>query len=220
MSTSNIYQQLSEPFPPEMEKILTKSGVPLTYIPVSEVVNRLNKVLGADCWSFEITSCYRDNIDTDFVIAHVKLTWLVDGKVIVKDGIGGQKIKRNKRDEIVDLGDEFKGAVSDALKKAAQMLGVGLYLARSDEAMDIEEAMEASPAPQADPAIEEKWQRFVGIVKNFNEAQKTSLNNYWAEFSGGRPKPLLSTAKHEDLDALIVEAAKISMNGEYVSGDN
>jgi hypothetical protein len=57
---------------------------------------------------------------------------------VTKDGFGGQKIKRTKAGEIVDLGDEFKGAFSDALKKAAQQFGVALYLARSDEALSIE----------------------------------------------------------------------------------
>jgi hypothetical protein len=49
---------------------------------------------------------------------------------ITRDGVGGQTIKRKRDGGIVDLGDEYKGAVSDALKKAAQSFGVGLYLAR------------------------------------------------------------------------------------------
>lgn len=218
--SNEILKQLSEPFAPEMERTMSKGGTRLTYIPVSEVINRLNKVIGVDSWSFQVISCQRDAIDHDFVVAHVTLNATIDGKLISRDGIGGQKIKRTKKDEIVDLGDEFKGAVSDALKKAAQTLGIGLYLARSDDAMDIEEAMESSPAPQVDPDIEEKWNRFVGIVKGLTNEQKGALNDYWAKSSGGRPKPLLSTANHEDLDSLITEAAKISMNGEYVVGDN
>lgn len=218
--SNEILKQLSEPFAPEMERTMSKGGTRLTYIPVSEVINRLNKVIGVDSWSFQVISCQRDAIDHDFVVAHVTLNAIIDGKTISRDGIGGQKIKRTKKDEIVDLGDEFKGAVSDALKKAAQTLGIGLYLARSDDAMDIEEAMESSPAPQVDPGIEEKWNRFVGIVKGFNDEQKSALNGYWAKSSGGRPKPLLSTASHEDLDSLLTEAVKISMNGEYVVGDN
>ena len=44
----------------------------------------------------------------------------------------------------------MKGAVSDALKKAAQTLGVGLYLARSEDAMYAESYAEtAAPQPAA-----------------------------------------------------------------------
>ncbi len=220
--SSNIYQQLSEPFAPEMEKTLVKSGVPLTYIPISEVVNRLNKVLGVSRWDFTIISCQRDAIDSDFITAHVRLTWNPENakeddkwvEPVTKDGIGGQKIKRNKKGEIVDLGDEMKGAVSDALKKAAQMLGVGLYLARSDEAMDIEEAMESTQQAQSDPEVEQKWDNFVSIVKNLSASQKASLNDFWTTAGKGEPKPTKATATHESIDLLLAEAVRLSFESK------
>jgi hypothetical protein len=220
--SNNIYQQLSEPFAPEMEKILVKSGVSLTYIPISEVVNRLNKVLGVARWDFTIISCQRDAIDSDFITAHVRLTWNPENakeddkwvEPVTKDGIGGQKIKRNKKGEIVDLGDEMKGAVSDALKKAAQMLGVGLYLARSDEAMDIEEAMESTQQAQSDPEVEQKWDNFVSIVKNLSASQKASLNDFWVTAGKGEPKPTKATATHESIDLLLAEAVRLSFQSK------
>jgi hypothetical protein len=218
--SNEILKQLSEPFAPEMERTMSKGGTRLTYIPVSEVINRLNKVIGVDAWSFQVISCQRDMSDPDFIVAHVTLTATIDGKSISRDGIGGQKIKRTKKDEIVDLGDEFKGAVSDALKKAAQTLGIGLYLARSDDAMDIEEAMESSSAPQIDPQIEDKWSRFAGLAKGFSDEQKAILNDFWVKFSGGKPKPSLATVSNDEVEALVAEAVRISMNGDYVITDN
>ena len=222
--TGNIYQQLSEPFPPEMEKTLVKSGIPLTYIPISEVINRLNRVLGVDKWDFYVASCERDLHDPDFITARVRLCWNVDGRddAVYKEAIGGQKVKRNKKGEIVDLGDDFKGAVSDALKKAAQMLGVGLYLARSEEAMDVEDAMTSNgPAMQdeqpMDKDLSDKWDKFTSIVKKFNDEQKSELNDFWSEFAQGAPKPTKSTATHQSLDALIIEATRISFGGEYAT---
>lgn len=211
------YQQLSEPFPPEMEKTLSKSGTRLTYIPVSEVINRLNKVLGADRWSYEIISCLRDAIDPDYIVAHVRLTWHTVSteqcSAIIRDGYGGQKIKRTKQGDIVDLGDEMKGAVSDALKKAAQTLGIGLYLARSEEAMDIEEAMDAvqqPQQPQIDPEIEKMWDRFVGVVKTLSDDQKGQLNEFWVTAGEGRPKPTKATATTKDLETLIEKAVMLT----------
>lgn len=127
MRNAELQTALYAPFPKEVERQLDKGGVTLTYIPVSEVINRLNEVYGVDGWSYEIIKSERDTLDSDFIVAHVRLTI---GST-VKDGIGGQKIKRTRDGGILDLGDEHKGAVSDALKKAAQSLGVGLYLARS-----------------------------------------------------------------------------------------
>lgn len=212
--TNNIYQQFSEPFPPEMEKTLSKSGTRLTYIPVSEVINRLNKVVGVDMWSFHINACRRDEIDPDFVTAHVTLTVNIGETFVSRDGIGGQKIKRTKTGDIVDLGDEMKGAVSDALKKAAQTLGIGLYLARSDEAMDIEDAMES--APVTDPELDQKWDRFVSLVKNFDADKKTKLNEFWEKAGSGQPKPTKNTATHEALDLLIQQAVALSFDAKVV----
>jgi hypothetical protein len=223
MSSVNPYQQLSEPFAPEMERTMSKGGTRLVYIPVSEVINRLNKVLGVERWSFEIISCSRDAIDPDYVVAHVRLTWNPDDDhaYVQRDGFGGQKIKRTKSGDIVDLGDEMKGAVSDALKKAAQTLGVGLYLARSEEAMDIEDAMDAMPTqPEIDVEILAKWDKFTALVKDLTDTQKSELNSFWANFSGGKPKPTKATATHESLDALIAETVRLSFGGEYAEPAN
>jgi recombination DNA repair RAD52 pathway protein len=214
---SNIMQQLGEQFPKEVERQLKKGGTTLTYIPVSEVINRLNKVLGFDAWSYEIIKCERDALDPDFIVAHVRMTVYPDSDKfvsVVKDGFGGQKIKRTKNGDIVDLGDEFKGAVSDALKKAAQSLGVGLYLARSEEAMDIEEAMSITPQEQERL---DKWEQFAGLAKSLNNEQKTELNDFWENHAGGRPKPTKSNATDQDLDDLIAEIVRIQLGGTLVS---
>ena len=53
----------------------------------------------------------------------------------MRDGFGGQQIKHTRAGAILDLGHEYKGAVSDALKKGLQAFGVALYLA-SDESLE------------------------------------------------------------------------------------
>ena len=127
---SELSTALSAPFPKEVEKQLDKGGATLTYIPVSEVIVRLNDVFGPLGWSYTLVKCERDVLDPDFLVAHVSMT-VGD---VTRDGVGGQKIKRTRAGDILDLGDEYKGAVSDALKKAAQSFGVGLYLARGHSA--------------------------------------------------------------------------------------
>lgn len=223
--SNQIYQQLSEPFPPEMERSLSKSGTNLVYIPVSEVINRLNKVLGVDKWSFHVVSVQRDSADTDFVLAHVRISYLInDYTEIVRDGFGGQKIKRNKQGGIVDLGDEFKGAISDALKKAAQTLGVGLYLARSDDAMEVEQfidsEIESRQLVSVSDEVSSKWDSFVGLTKALSAEKKELLNSFWSKHSNGKPKPKKETVSEQDLDVLIAEATRLSFDGEYSTSDD
>jgi len=184
----SIFQELSEPFPKEVERQLRKGGTSLTYIPVSEVITRLNKVLGVDMWSYEIVSCARDAIDPDFIVAHVSLTATfvptndAPNITVVKHGIGGQKIKRTKSGDIVDLGDEMKGAVSDALKKAAQHLGVGLYLARTEDSLAVEEAIESADAPIS----VEHYEKLREVLNGLSEDAKVIMKAYWEEVSGGK----------------------------------
>jgi hypothetical protein len=97
------------------------------------VIQRLNDVLGVDAWSLKIVSVYRDATDPDFIVAQIMLTAEFEREVVTRDAVGGQRIKRTRDGGIIDLGDEMKGAVSDALKKAAQTLGVGLYLTKVDD---------------------------------------------------------------------------------------
>lgn len=219
---AKMQSDLSEQFPAEVERQLKKSGTYLTYIPVSEVINRLNKVLGFDGWSYEIMRCERDALDPDFIVAHVRLSLHPNADrftAVTKDGFGGQKIKRTKQGDIVDLGDEFKGAVSDALKKAAQAIGVGLYLARTEEAMEATDASTPTPAVQIDPQIEELWSSFMSLVGSFGADGKAQLNKFWSNYGNGRPKPTLATATREDLEALVGECVRISFNGETHDGE-
>ena len=210
---SDIYSQLTEHFPKEVERQLKKGGASLTYIPVSEVITRLNKVFGVTKWSFEIISCGRDSLDPEYIVAHVRITSYLDDSLgfIARDGFGGQKIKRTKAGEIVDLGDEMKGAVSDALKKAAQTFGVGLYLARTEEAM---EAVEAVPEPVISPVIEELWTNFVSLSKSLSPEHKARLNTFWEKYANGRPKPTKATASQEDLTALLEHCLVLSFDAK------
>lgn len=211
---------LAEPFPIEMEKMYVKSGISLIYLPVSEVINRLNKVLGPESWSFTVISIQRDQYDNDEIIAHINLSIdFGDGKIVNKHGIGGQSVKRLKSSgKPIDLGNDFKGAVSDALKKAAQQLGVGLYLARSSDAMDIEDAMTADSqnkitpitARDASPEISKKWDNLMTITKSLSAEKRTLLNEYWKTGSGEQPKPRKETITMEELDGLIAEATGLS----------
>lgn len=214
---------LAEPFPVEMEKTLVKSGMSLVYLPVSEVINRLNKVLGPESWSFTVISIERDQYDNDEIIAHINLSIdFGDGKIVNKHGIGGKSVKRAKSTgKPIDLGNDFKGAVSDALKKAAQQLGVGLYLARSADAMDIEDAMDADLVNKStitaqqniSPEVSQKWENFMSIVKSLSSEKKSELNAYWDKASSGQPKPRKETITPDALDGLIAEATRLSFGG-------
>jgi len=121
-------QILEQPFGPEQIKQREGNfGRMLDYIEGHEVIQRLNDAFDAD-WSFTMTK-YEIMKDTDEVIVIGQL----NAGGIVKSQFGSSRITRAKETgDIVSLADDLKAAATDALKKAATLLGVGLHLYRNE----------------------------------------------------------------------------------------
>ena len=111
---------LRRPFPPELIRQREgQDGKMLSYLETHVVITRLNE--GCDAWSFEVVQHHVYRVE---VVVVGKLT--ADG--VVKMAFGGSAITFNRAGKVVSLADDLKAAASDALKKAASMLGVGLEL--------------------------------------------------------------------------------------------
>lgn len=190
---TEIQESLERPFTQEALRVNEARG--LTYIPVSEVIARLNAVLGLN-WEFRVRS---NEVSTDvpgWVVCHGTLTLhLPDGRSVSRDGFGGQAIKTKRSGDVVDLGDEFKGASSDALKKAAQSFGIALDLARTEEAvwaeslaarpdpdpalvLKVRELLESSPAELRKEAKQWWKQRFHGSIETALDSEIEDLLNF------------------------------------------
>ena len=130
-------------------------------------------------------------------------------------------MKRTKAGDIVDLGDEFKGAVSDALKKACQHFGVGLYLARDVEAIEVDEAMHApAVVTPVQTALKDKYDKFIEVRALLDDEQVKALRAYWDTYSDGRPVPKPSEFTEKELEVLTVEALRLHFNGEVQANVN
>lgn len=125
-----IYEALKAPF--DITFTDNRGGVSLTYITGEQVVTRLNDVLGVAGWSFTILR--NDiNAEADEAWALGELAADVSSVRILKQQFGSQKIKRSRATGApLDIGFDLKGAATDALKKCASLLGVGLYLSKKE----------------------------------------------------------------------------------------
>ena len=211
----SMYDALALPFPQKVERQLKKGGTTLTYIPISEVINRMNRVVGLANWDTEVVSVGRDGVDPDYVVAHVVVTVRIDGETTVKAGFGGTKLKRTRAGEIVDLGDDYKGAVSDAIKKALQQLGVGLYLARADEALRMDEELYAAPDPEREE-VAQMWTAFMDHMKTMDDAGKQHVADFWASAYEGEPKPHADTVTKQQVLDLIGAVMAYKFDAEIV----
>ena len=98
-------------------------GKVLDYVEGHAVIQRLNDAFDGN-WSFEILE-HEVLKDLGQVIVLGKLT----AENVVKTQFGSSEITRaEETGEIVSLADDLKAAATDAIKKAATLLGVALYL--------------------------------------------------------------------------------------------
>jgi hypothetical protein len=119
-------QSLESPFTPAQIKHRKGNfNRTLAYVEAPVVIARLNDAFDA-VWSFEITE---HHILQDEVLVLGRLT----AEGITKTQFGSSQITRKKdTGEVISLGDDLKAAATDALKKAATLLGVGLHLYESE----------------------------------------------------------------------------------------
>lgn len=119
-------ETLERPFPNELLRTRKgRFGQTFTYVEGAEYVRRLNEAFEGE-WSFEIVEhAVRDGE----VVVIGKLT--VGG--VTKMSFGGSSITVSRDGEVISIADDLKGAATDALKKAASLLGVGLHLYSSDQ---------------------------------------------------------------------------------------
>ena len=119
---------LEQPFGPEQIKQREGNfGKTLEYVEGHAVIQRLNDAFDAD-WSFAMTH-HEILKETDEVIVIGELK----AGGIVKSQFGSSRITRARETgEIISLADDLKAAATDALKKAATLLGVGLHLYRNE----------------------------------------------------------------------------------------
>ena len=133
---------LEKPFEPgKIKQRKGRDGL-LDYVEGHTVIARLNEAFEGQ-WSFEIV---RHDIleDRDEILVLGKLS--ADG--VVKMQFGVAQITRDKESkQIVSLGDDVKAAGTDALKKCATFLGVGLHLYGTRSAS---RAAQRVPAPGGD----------------------------------------------------------------------
>ena len=102
-------------------------GKRLDYIEGHAVIQRLNDAFESS-WSFSVQE---HNILKD--TGEVLILGQLSAGNIVKSQFGSSKITRNRQtNEIVSLADDLKAAATDALKKCATLLGVGLHLYNRD----------------------------------------------------------------------------------------
>ena len=102
-----------------------RNGQSIQYIEGHAVVARLNEAFCGD-WSFRVVQ--HDVREGEVIV----LGELCAGDM-VKQAFGGSEVTRTREGKVVSVADDLKAASTDALKKAATLLGVGLHVYAAEE---------------------------------------------------------------------------------------
>jgi hypothetical protein len=191
-------KELNKPYGGHQIKKVKKGPVFLDYITASDVITRLNNIFYSN-WDFRIVDQFFD-FDKGYVVVHGQMT-IND---VIKEQFGGSDIKfRKGTRNALDVGNDFKIAATDAMKKCASMFGVALHLYNpteegiiGDEEEPVVEIVDTTPAePQQIESIKKLLARaskdetdlFKGIgAKSWDEVTlpvaiqlMTKQHNYW-----------------------------------------
>jgi hypothetical protein len=131
--------RLEHPF--RADQIKLKDDRP--YVEGAAVLQRLNDVLGTQNWSFVLVG--EPQVGSAEVTVRGRLTAEIHGRRVVREDIGAHERRRGA----VSTGDTVKAAVTDAIKRCAHQLGVGLHLYSPDGSYRSFEA--AEPVEPARP---------------------------------------------------------------------
>lgn len=101
-----------------------RGGMSFDYVETNYVLARLNATFMFD-WDNEVLEQIIDK-EEDQIATKIRLiVRFADGKEVKKDAWGGATIKRlTDSKKIMDLANDLKASESDAIKKAASMLGI------------------------------------------------------------------------------------------------
>lgn len=156
-----------------------KGGGKWKFVSGGYVKKVLNLMFGWD-WDFEVIS---EQVMFGQVIVKGRLTCRSNGKEIVKMQFGKKDVvfKKGTQDPL-DIGNDFKAATTDALKKCAAELGIAADIYNADEFREVilDLSEEETPA-------QKQWRieraRWIQVIKNGTdtptkeEIEKYKLND-------------------------------------------
>lgn len=168
---------LEKPFAPQQIKQRQGNyGHILDYVEGHAVIARLNQAFDGN-WTYELVD-HRILEETGEVLVLGRLA--TEG--ITKMAFGSKRITRDKETKsIISLGDDLKAASTDALKKTASLLGVGLYLYADSRPKKTERG---HPKVQDDRTTESSFARELMLRKRETRSGAEVRRSRWRNRGG------------------------------------
>ncbi len=151
-----------------------RNGQSISYVEAHSIVQRLNDALAGD-WSFRV-------LEHDVREGEVIVLGELRAGDVVKQAFGGSEVTRTREGKVVSIADDLKAAATDALKKAATLMGVALQLHGVDAPPQRVHAgpklVEQPPEPDAPPnnRLTRKQAELIGKLAKSNGMGRPELD--------------------------------------------
>lgn len=146
----------------------------LSYLPGDKIIERLNECFNG-IWSFTIQDKIID-VDIGHISVLGRLEAYIDGREVVKEQWGSGVISTFSNGKVINLGNDVKAATTDALKKCATLLGVGLYLyADDDERAPASQNYVPPNTPKTEEKVESLREEISDENKKATKAQTSTI---------------------------------------------
>ncbi len=181
-----------------------RNGQAIQYVEGHAIVQRLNEALAGD-WSFRV-------LEHDVREGEVIVLGELRVGDTVKQAFGGSEVTRTREGKVVSVADDLKAAATDALKKAATLLGVGMhvYVAEEPPAQVHKgpKLVEAHDEPDVPPnnRLTRKQAEFIGTLAKSNGMGKHEVDEL-AQRRFGKSAGFLTVKEASEFIAALTAAA-------------
>jgi hypothetical protein len=166
--SKDIAQALLAPFEEkDLKHRPGRAGMTFTYADARAVAQRLDDVLGIECWQFEVKVA-----DPARSVVHGSLIVIIGGKTVIRQDFG---YPNSAQDD-----EPLKSAASDALRRCAAQLGVGRSLYSPEKGVPVPLGRVSRPSVAPTPISVDSTS---GLTDDQTLALKAAM--VFAESAGG-----------------------------------
>lgn len=192
--------RLMQPTPAQHIGELSKGGTTFKFVSGGYMRRELDVLFGFN-WDFEIISSERQG---DYIIVQGKLTGRIKDTQITKMQFGGAAVKFKKGTQIpLDIGNDYKAAATDALKKCAAEFGICRDIYYPNEFVE-------AKLVQKQNLIEAEAEKVQdGIVQDAKPLTERQKDNILKKLNSMKPTDKLRVIKNVT-GRIVYEADKLS----------
>ena len=196
---SEVLEAINKPL-----KVYQRKGsgsIKYDYYKGEDVLKRLNEAF-KHCWSSEVISVIQEH---NSIVVHASISVWAGSKIVTHHGFGSSEIAVSRsNNKVLNIGNSYKAANTDALKKAAECFGIGLV---SKDTLNVPASSYSQKPKQPIPSSDTPRPPMGGGARPVMETTRPPMGNSRPTMPVSRP-PMDSSSSTVNLPSDSTETQK------------